>query len=399
MPDLTPAQQAAAIHLGHFPASPYVGRDSEQLRRVAATIPPVAPSPSESKLIPAGEPLGAKTAKLEPRKKESKRERRAREAEEIKIAVAKIPESAKLPRTDPSRLGTDTARARVAEAQSARVTTLHTSALPAPETARPPVSSLPAPVTTGANANTLPSSAAMQLSPAQNPQPVPQAPAVVPAPITTPLSAPTAVAANALPLVATASPPVAQGPTISATPVAATPTPSPVLTPSPAAAAPAFDLAAIVSAIEIPESEQKPSAVPVDLTKIKPATPRSVAAVDAAKIVKEDSKTAKVAKADPKAAAKPKPEAHPARFWVQIATGDAKALGFDYRKWTKKNAELFKGQKGWTSEWGRTDRLLVGPFADQKAAKKWESDFRKAGGDGFMWKSENGVVVTALAGK
>jgi hypothetical protein len=108
---------------------------------------------------------------------------------------------------------------------------------------------------------------------------------------------------------------------------------------------------------------------------------------------------AKVVKTDPKTAAKPKPDAHPARFWVQIATGDAKALGFDYRKWTKKSAELFKGQKGWTSEWGRTDRLLVGPFTDQKAAKKWESDFRKAGGDGFMWKSENGVVVTALAGK
>jgi hypothetical protein len=43
--------------------------------------------------------------------------------------------------------------------------------------------------------------------------------------------------------------------------------------------------------------------------------------------------------------------------------------------------------------------LLVGPFTDQKIAKKWESDFKKAGGDGFMWKSENGVVVTALKGK
>ncbi len=84
---------------------------------------------------------------------------------------------------------------------------------------------------------------------------------------------------------------------------------------------------------------------------------------------------------------------------MQIATGEASALGFDYRKWTKKSADLFKGREGWTSAWGRTDRLLVGPFADLKASKKWEADFRKAGGDGFAWKSENGVAVTPLKGK
>lgn len=167
----------------------------------------------------------------------------------------------------------------------------------------------------------------------------------------------------------------------------AAPTPTPV----PAAAASAgFSLDAIVGSIEIPESEQRPSQVPVDLKKLKPVTPKTVAAVDASKI----------AKVDPKLAAKAKLEAaNPARFWVQIATGEASALGFDYRKWTKKNPELFKAQKPWTSPWGKTARLLVGPFADIKAAKKWEGDFKKAGGDGFMWKSENGVPVNAIKGK
>ena len=84
---------------------------------------------------------------------------------------------------------------------------------------------------------------------------------------------------------------------------------------------------------------------------------------------------------------------------MQIATGEAGALGYDYRKWSKKSVDLFKGQSGWTSAWGKTSRLLVGPFADQKAAKKWEGDFKKAGGNGFMWKSENGVGVTALKSK
>jgi hypothetical protein len=39
---------------------------------------------------------------------------------------------------------------------------------------------------------------------------------------------------------------------------------------------------------------------------------------------------------------------------------------------------------------------LIGPFADQKAAKKWDGDFKKAGGDSFMWKSEIGIPVTQL---
>ena len=129
---------------------------------------------------------------------------------------------------------------------------------------------------------------------------------------------------------------------------------------------------------------------PVDLKKIKSVMPK-IAAADL---------NAKTTKLDPKAGSKIKAEAaSPARFWVQIATGEASALTYDYRKWSKKSAELFKGQSGWTSAWGKTSRLLVGPFADLKAAKKWESDFKKAGGNGFMWKSENGVAVTALKSK
>jgi hypothetical protein len=146
-----------------------------------------------------------------------------------------------------------------------------------------------------------------------------------------------------------------------------------------------FSLDAIVGAIEIPESEQRPSEVPVDLKKLKPVTPKAVA---------DASKAPKI---DPKAAAKAKLEAaNPARIWVQIATGEASGLGFDYRKLTKNNPILFKAQKPWTSPWGKTARLLVGPFPDAKAAKKWEGDFKKAGGDAFMWKSEIGVPVNAL---
>jgi cell division septation protein DedD len=137
-------------------------------------------------------------------------------------------------------------------------------------------------------------------------------------------------------------------------------------------------LGALVASIEVPEDEQKPSTAPVDLTKIKPATKADVSKPDA---------TAKGAK---QIAAVP-------RIFVQIATGsNANGLGTDYRRMAKKNNALFASQSGWTAEWGKTKRLLVGPFADMKAAKKWEADFRKAGGQGFIWQSDKTAEITKL---
>ena len=295
MPNLTGAQQAAAIHLGHFPTSQSVGRDSEQVRRVAATLPQPAIAPGQNRLIPSGAPLGTKPTAARDAKSEAKPQSKpALKAQERVEVQAAVPTT---PRPDP-------VVAKVEPAATVAVTT---------PTAQEPVS----------------------LAAATPPQP-----AIIMA--------------------------------------------APVVVPAPTASA-GFSLDAIVGAIEIPESEQRPSEVPVDLKKLKPVTPK--AAADASK----------APKIDPKAVAKAKLEAaNPARIWVQIATGEASGLGFDYRKLTKNNPVLFKAQKPWTSPWGKTARLLVGPFADVKAAKKWEGDFKKAGGDAFMWKSEIGVPVDAL---
>ena len=297
MPNLTGAQQAAAIHLGHFPTSQSVGRDSEQVRRVAATVPQSAVGPGQNRLIPSGAPLGTKPTAARDAKSEAKPQSKPDRKTQERVAVqAAVPTT---PRPDP-------VVAKVEPAVTVAATT---------PTAQQPVSLAAA---------------------------MPQQPA--PAKI---IAAPTAVPSST--------------------------------------ASVGFSLDAIVGAIEIPESEQRPSEIPVDLKRLKPVTPK--AAVDASK----------AAKIDPKAAAKAKLEAaNPARIWVQIATGEASGLGFDYRKLTKNNPVLFKAQKPWTSPWGRTARLLVGPFPDVKAAKKWEGDFKKAGGDAFMWKSEIGVPVNAL---
>ncbi len=354
MPSLTAAQKAAAIHLGHFPTSQAVGRDSEQVRRIASTLPQTPVVSGNNRLIPSGAALGAKSTPARdsknPPKPDRKRDRKARERAEIQAVAANIPEAQKLPKTDTSRLGTATARAKTEEAQASRIASVSNNALPVPETARPLVSAaLPRPAST--------------LTP--TPTPTPTATAAI-APV------PTQSGGSMKP-----APPISRAPAVAGK----APEPAPAVP----VASSSFDLGAIVGAIDIPESEQQPSQVPVDLKKLKPLKPNA---------------TAEPAKVDPKVLAKAKAQKdHPARYWVQIATGNANALGLDYRKLIKTYAALLKGRNPFTSEWGRTDRLLVGPFPDLKAAKKWEADYKKAGGDAFMWKSEIGEVVNPLKTK
>jgi Flp pilus assembly protein TadD len=397
MPNLTGAQQAAAIHLGHFPTSQSVGRDSEQVRRVAATLPQTALPPSENRLIPAGDPLGPKKAKARETKIAQRpnptRDRRAQERAEVQAATANIPEALKLPKTDTGRLGTASARLKIEEAQSARIASVSSNALPPPDSARPLVSAaMSRPITTPppqavSTAALLPPVVTQRAQPTNLPGSV--------------LPAASSVASNTVPSVTRVSrTPASQGAALTATNLSSSSPPPSVPVQAPAAgstpvpvavpvASSSFDLGAIVSAIKIPESEQQPSQVAVDLKKLKPVVPKAAPAV-----------AVKAPKIDPKVAAKAKAEKdHPSRYWVQIAAGNADALGFDYRKFSKKYPELFKGRNPFTSEWGKTDRLLVGPFADQKAAKKWEVDYKKAGGDSFMWKSELAVPVNPLKSK
>lgn len=324
MPSLTDAQKAAAIHLGHFPTSQAVGRDSEQVRRIALALPQTPVVSGDNRLIPSGTALGPKAAPTRDSKSTPKpdraRNQNVQQPVESQAVVANVPESQKLPKTE-------TARPLVSAALVKPASTL----TPSPLSAQAPNTPVAA-------------------------EPQPKSAVITPQPTQNAASATEALALTQAPAVAVQAP-------------------EPV--PAERVASSRFDLGAIVEAIDIPESEQRPSQIPVDLKKLKP-------------VVKVDSKLAAKAKAE---------KDHPARFWVQIATGNADALDFDYRKLSKTYAVLLKSRKAFTAEWGRTDRLLVGPFADQKAAKKWEGDYKKAGGDAFMWKSEMGEVVNPLKTK
>jgi Flp pilus assembly protein TadD len=513
LPQLTGAQKAAAIHLGHFPAN-NIGRDSEALQRVAANYPANGAT-GDGRLVPAGDPFGPKSAsqtknvaKLSRREREKVAKRAAQEVQ-VPAAVAR-------PVADVADLGTriplpiDTARARILEAEKASlalVATPRPQAVAAPTFPPPPISppavpsqSFPSAQAVGSAAiansaviaqsapvtavttpaflpasNTVPAKAttdvlggpAATIKPAsQSPvatvisQNVPQTlPPAVTAPVvnvansailatpaatpqtptepmifsqSTDISAPAKAATDSTANAATTSSPaklldttVIGDPTIVSTlpsqfpqalpqtqdsvpaivnhsggnaanigvaklapAIIYTPTPQiqPALTPTPMPAQPAFDLGAVVNSIDIPDEEKKPDVVPVDLKKLPVAAPKTKTAEAV-----DDKKT--------KTAAKTVAPENAARIWVQVATGDASGFQSDMRIFRKKFTSLFNGKDSWSSPWSKSSRLLVGPFSDLKEAKKWEADFRKAGGDGFVWRSEKGIEVKPLKSK
>jgi hypothetical protein len=200
------------------------------------------------------------------------------------------------------------------------------------------------------------------------------------------------------------------------TPSAPTATPSSVYGPtSPTGTPPAPErsLLDIVNAIDLPATAERPPTAALsaaELERIKQealaeqAAEDKRAALDKAKAqaaakAKQEADAKAKAEAEAKKAEKLAKAANPARVWVQVATGgNVKALAFDFRRMAKKYPEQFKGQDGWTSQWGQTRRLVVGPFASLKDAKAWDAAYRKAGGDSFTWSSTDGLAVEKLPG-
>ncbi len=107
---LTPAQQAAAAHFGHFPAAAAVGKDDPRNRQYASLGTPRQRSGrADAGLIPAGEPLGpttdskarkvAKVDKSQRRRpgKLSKKEREAIALAQAQAAAQPVPVQARAP--------------------------------------------------------------------------------------------------------------------------------------------------------------------------------------------------------------------------------------------------------------------------------------------------------------
>ena len=293
MPSLTPAQRAAAVHFGNFPAG--------TVRTAAAGIP----------AAPSSKPVGPVAP------------------------VASVLPNRQRPRAEPPR---PVAPQTVSPSRPAVLPPARTAALPLPEPRR---------------------------------------------------------------LSDRATPPAATADRIG--PPAQEPAPTPIPPPPPE---PRRSLAEIMSTVAVPEAERTTAVAPVDLAEIAriQAEKRRTEQAAAAKVKAEADARAK-AKADAEAKAKAKAEAaekakNPARIWVQIATGrDTKALAFDMGKLRKKYPDQLKGKDAWTSPWGATRRMVIGPFANMSGAKIFAFDWMKAGGDGYIWQSTEGLEVEKLTEK
>lgn len=164
------------------------------------------------------------------------------------------------------------------------------------------------------------------------------------------------------------------------------------------------DLSVVVGSVAVPEEEKTTNVVPVTpdvIAKTPVATPSPRVVTPKTTPVKaSEAKTAmpKVETAKPTAKPSEKPAAkHPKRNWVQIASGgDVEALRYDYRNAARKNPDLFKGLSGWTAPYGKTRRMVVGPFDTYAEAQAWLKKYVAAGGQALIWQSADGAVVEPL---
>jgi hypothetical protein len=169
-------------------------------------------------------------------------------------------------------------------------------------------------------------------------------------------------------------------------------------------------LADIIRAIDVPDTERQASIAAVNLEEVaalqaaRRAERQAEAKVAAAKAAADKAKRDAAAKAKAEADAKAKKEAeekkrlaaNPSRNWLQVGVGQSKsALGFTMKGLRRKYATLAP-QDAWSAGWGRTNRLLVGPFTSFTRAKELETRLKADGADVFAWKSDAGEVVERL---
>ncbi|MBX7514674.1 tetratricopeptide repeat protein [Qipengyuania sp. GH38] len=93
----------------------------------------------------------------------------------------------------------------------------------------------------------------------------------------------------------------------------------------------------------------------------------------------------------------PPPPAHPARHWVQVATGrDTSALRFDWRRIARKAEGLLDGKGPFVTPWVEANRLLSGPYESRDAARDVVNRLRALEIDSFPFSSDEGQEIAKL---
>lgn len=105
----------------------------------------------------------------------------------------------------------------------------------------------------------------------------------------------------------------------------------------------------------------------------------------------------KIAAAKPKIETKITKPSHPSRIWIQVGVGRGKGpMQSDWKLLVKDVPELLRGKSASITDWGKTNRLLTGPFETESAAKALLAKLKKQKIDAFVWTSPAGQVVDPL---
>jgi len=86
------------------------------------------------------------------------------------------------------------------------------------------------------------------------------------------------------------------------------------------------------------------------------------------------------------------------KIWLQLASGrDADALGEQFDRMKRENADLFNGITGYVAEDGDRARLVIGPFRGSSDAKIFADDLHSVGIDAFRWSNSDSDRIVPLA--
>ena len=334
MRKLTPAQQAAAANLGFFPQPSQVGQENARIADWVASHGLRRPATADLALVPQGEALGSRSNAAPPEPKPSRSTSAAVPVELAAAAPSRNPVPARQAEPKPEAPKPDPTR----QVGPAAVVSSFDLARVAPAAATPP--------------------------PPREVQAPRAEPVATPAPRIEPRLEP------------------APAPVLRSQPVVqplpkAEPKPEPKLAAKPEHKAEPKAPAKKASFSQLFEEFGKVAAAPA------PAS----GAVDIRKI------------AAPRPAPKaPPPPKHPSRIWVQVGIGrENSRILFDWRKNAKAEPALYKGHTPYISDWGQTNRVLVGPFETEAEAKAYNEKMHKAGHtDTHIWMSSEGQVVDSI---
>ncbi len=375
---LNAAERAHAVNFGTVPADgtrlavqtgdPYAATTPGRSPRSYAALPPVGTTGAG--LIPAGEPLGPRSVDATPTATAQAdarvpRRRSGSAAVPVRPGFTANPVAA-LPREVPVAPSARAPETRVAVAALAPRATAITPT---------PITPIPVPSPTAA--------------------PVVQGPPVEPATVP---AVPMAPVQTATVMAATVPTPTVPIPTVPATTVTA-PLATPAADNAVPASAPVPATPAITGAARLaglldgitPESEtavELPSTR--ELRAARQAARRKMAELAAQTAAEEVAKREKTEKA---ALAK----RHPARIWVQVATGrNDSGLAISWRRIRDANPLALKGQNAWVAQYKATNRILVGPMKSAAAARDLVGKLAKSNLAATTYNSNPGEEVEKI---